>query len=265
MASDRPHYQVVFLIDLLQSKSCGSQTEDVRPSTICLTVFRVLVNLLGKIRERSEKDERQVNKACQKLKWGCKFFNSLEHKGKIERSQFKSFKLKHFEVFEKEVEKRIGQCRRAADTETTDSNVENKKRRCSLGYKAKANSPGDNVGKVLSEVFADFQWERPDLMSPGRPHRRKGKPARWGRAGLNSSRDESANGARYVRNLLFILSNCPNNEERLKSFCGKKCIDGDVFLDSVLTTAMIDKLRGNLRLDLFWIDTGGRSVENVCC
>jgi hypothetical protein len=63
--------------------------------------------ILSYLSFENRNNEGQKRPKASSLKWGYKFFDSRSHSLKVEKYSFKELKLKHFEEFEREIQKRI--------------------------------------------------------------------------------------------------------------------------------------------------------------
>lgn len=206
--------QIALLIDTHVENIELSQLSSISNS-ISLTAFRLLHFLAAKFEKKGiEKISKQSHTS---VKWGFKFFNSRSYVTRIEQHRLRDFKLRYFEEFENEVQRRIenkAQCLEAV-------------RKC---------TPCECLSKALTELLSDFQWERPDITSPVRGRKKKKE--------------------KTVRNFVIIFTGCPKSTFELKSFTGKQVPDFEVFLDCLLPPALYHQFCNVSQLSLNWIDVG---------
>ncbi|KAL5004697.1 hypothetical protein ScPMuIL_018153 [Solemya velum] len=246
--------KVVFLVDVNpQNRSTcrsSSSTESVnnniiekRAHAISLSSFRLLNYLSTYFDSDFLVGETRKHAIKNTMKWGFKFFNSNLHISKIESHSFKDFKLRHFEEYENEIEKRL----RKQYEETLASYKLSKNSRHAGNQPNKGKTPSHYLGDVLKEVMYDFQWE-PEI---GTPVRRR-KPAR------RSSEHQDNNGTFCC---VFLFASCPRTESELREFAGKKVLDEEILIDSIMSPDVLSKFKDMFKLSLFWIDTLSIDVE----
>lgn len=228
MHTQPQNIQVVFLIDVNRNINGTGGENDVQETTnrIKLSTFRLLDKLSAEVSLFSV----SKNSKSKPLKWGYKFFSSSSHNSKIEQHNLKDFKLRYFEEFENEVERRF--------EEDFKRQLEAARKNVQTPLKSTSSSC---LMKALTEILYDFQWEMPDLMSPV-----KGRKRMKNAKGKDLSRS---------RNYVFLFSDCPKTQLNLRKFAGKKVIDDSVLLDSVMPPSLFHKFSYSHGLRLFWIDT----------
>lgn len=223
--------QIVFLIDVNENHT-NSDRNDFASSkivnTICLSALRLLLYFAST--NEGLLSGRSSNNKCKQssLKWGFKFYNSSHHHSRIGGHVLRDFKLRYFEEFENEIERKFEETQNEKRTE-------------------KKHVPSDCLRKALMEVIYDFQWEKPDITSPVKPTR-KSRTSR----GLKPALSEDVKNSE--RNLVFLFSKFPQNQSVLRQFAGKKVIDADVCLDSFMPQSLRNEFYGLYQLRLFWID-----------
>ena len=185
-------------------------------NSICLTAFRLLHFLVAKFEKRGIEKSSKLSHTA--VKWGYKFFNSRSYATRIEQHRLRDVKLKYFEEFENEVQRRI----------------ENKVQ-C-LESAVKKIKPCDCLSKALTELLSDFPWERPDITSPIKGRKKKKETNR-------------------TTNLVVLFTTCPKSAQDFKLFTGKQVPDFEIFLDSVLPPALFHQFCNVSQLSLNWIDT----------
>ena len=208
--------QIAFLIDSHVDKYNVNQLSSLT-NAINLTGFRLLQFLSAKFEKKGiDRISKQSHTA---IKWGYKFFSSRSCATRIEQHRFRDFKLKYFEEFENEVQRRL----------------ENKPQCLNLAVKKVR--PSECLSKALTEILSDFPWERPDITSPIRGRKKKKETS-------------------IVTNVVVLFARCPKNASELKSFTGKQVPDSEVFLDSLLPSALFHQFCDVNQLSLYWIDIG---------
>ena len=208
--------QIAFLIDSYVENKNTNQLSSLA-NAINLTGFRLLHYLSAKFEKKGL--DRISKQSHTTVKWGYKFFNSTSCATRIEQHRFRDFKLKYFEEFENEVQRRL-------ETQPQCLNLAVKKVR-----------PSECLSKALTEILSDFPWERLDITSPIRGRKKK---------------KESS----LVKNIVILFARCPKSSSELKTFTGKRVPDSEVFLDSLLPPALFHQFCDVNQLSLYWIDIG---------
>ncbi|XP_070619595.1 treslin [Erythrolamprus reginae] len=167
-------HNVVFLLDTADS---------AEKDHLHLGVLRIL-NFLG------------CKFGLAKVRWDFKFFNSVGIRGRASRvGSFRALGSRSWEDFEEELEARFG------------------KRSCPPG------SPGQTprstvVRNILKETLLDYQWERPEIVSPTKPVLRNQKNK------LSVIVDNPLAQSIHVgfANAIFVFSPCPHSRRELWQF-----------------------------------------------
>ena len=133
--------KVVFLIDTITEQDNAESLIQLSNS-ICLSCLRLLLFFSSEAEKGGKTKKSRVSQTG--VKWGYKFFSSKSVRTKIEFHKFLEFKLKYFEEFENEVQRRF------------DTNV-------NIVSTVK---PAISLSKALTELLSDFPWEGPDISSP---------------------------------------------------------------------------------------------------
>lgn len=214
--------QIVFLIDT--ELNDNNESSEVLRNSICLSCIRLLSHLSSHLDKNGPTRKSKQNN--QKLKWSFKFFNSRTNHARIETHKLYDFKLRYFEQFENEVQKRF-------------QNVNQKREFTSKTFK-----PVDSLNKAFTEILADFKWETPDFWSPV-----KGKKFR------KENRDKG--------NLVVLFTKCPKNFLNLKEFTGKRVLDEEIFLNSLFPNTLFEQFCKISKLNLYWIDTHSSNTNVV--
>ena len=209
--------QIALLIDTYVDDTDLNQLPAVS-NAISLTAFRLLHFLSAKFEKKGFEKTSKLSHTA--VKWGYKFFNSRSFVTRIEQHRLRDFKLKYFEEFENEIQRRL----------------ENKPQ-C-LEKAVKKIKPCECIAKALTELLSDFPWERPDITSPVRGRKRKKEVD-----------------SRNTCNLAVLFTRCPKSGPELKLFTGKQVPDTEVFLDSLLSPALFHQFCNITQLSLSWIDT----------
>ena len=208
--------QVVFLIDT-DIEHCYSSNITKLSNSVCLGCLRILHHL------SSQNDKgglvRKSKLQHTLVKWSYKFFSSKAFATKIETHKFYDFRLKYFEEFENEVQRRF----ELSETE------KNKLSTC---------CPSDSIHLALMQLLADFQWENTDILSP-----------------VKGKRSRKSNKTSNNQNLVVLFSKCPKTTSELKLFCGKQVPDSDVFLDALLPGSLHQQFCNINHLKLYILDT----------
>ncbi|XP_069136972.1 treslin-like [Argopecten irradians] len=220
--------QLVFLVDVNKNNydsypnDPGSSQKYV--NTICLSALRLLVYFAsesdGFLSNKSSKSKSKQSS----LKWGFKFFNSSHHYSRVGGHILRDFKLRYFEEFENDLERKF-------EESFSERNPE------------KTHVASDCLRKALMEIIYDFQWEKPDITSPVKFRR--------------NSMVNRENVVSQNNNLVFVFSRFPENPSSLRKFAGKRVIDADICLDLFMPQSLHREFHGLYQLQLFWIDCFG--------
>lgn len=228
--------QAVFLIDTF-IENLPTNYEQVIEE-YCKTISLSTLRILSYLSLENRNNEGQKRPKAASLKWGYKFFNSRCHSLKVEKYSFKELKLKHFEEFEREIQRRMKilvknslKSESIYQSKTISKKTDNKM------------SPCDCFNRTLSELIDDYEWETPDLFSPIKCRKLKKR-----NESKNLVKDSSGN-------FVFLFSICPKSTTSLRQFVKKKVLDSSVFLDSLMPASLFSKFCEELKLKLFWIDT----------
>nr|XP_006811407.1 PREDICTED: uncharacterized protein LOC102806922 [Saccoglossus kowalevskii] len=176
------NYQIVFLLDLLNSAQKDSNEVDIVKNAAALksTVLKILSFFAGK---RGTADS---------LKWG---YSYISEKLYVQRYEFKEFKLKQFEEFEQDVEHKI------QDLSTKEANTI------------------ETLSSALKIVSQNFCWDQPDLSSPVR---RKPKTYFTQNKKTRKQNSVNEIPVTKQRNIVFVVAPCPDSEHMLQQFVGSK-------------------------------------------
>lgn len=207
--------QIVFLIDT-NVEECFTENCGFLSNCISLSCLRLLHTLSANVEKRGLAKSTKLHHSP--IKWSYKFFSSKSYGSKIEPHRLYDFKLKYFEEFENEIQRRF-------ENNSTSVNA------------SKASKPCDMLHLALMQLLADFQWENPDITSPVKGRRPKKE--------VNS----------HHKNLALIFTKCPKNSMQMKQFCGKQVPDTEVFIDSLLPGNLLDQFHSMTKINLHWIDT----------
>lgn len=245
MTQQSQHAKVVFLVDVNPQpvESVNNNVIENRAHAISLSSFRLLNYLSTYFDSDFLVGETKKYAVKNSIKWGFKFFNSSLHISKIESHSFQDFKLRHFEEYENEIERRL----QKQFEETASSCKRSKKNTCRRSQSYKGKTPSQYLGDVLKEVMYDFQWE-PEI---GTPVRRK-KSARY-------SADIPDNNG--TLSCVFLFASCPKSESELREFAGKKVLDEEILIDSIMSPDVLSKFKDLFKLSLFWVDTFPMGTE----
>eukprot|EP00111_Clytia_hemisphaerica_P004218 TCONS_00012045-protein len=149
--------------------------------------------------------------------WGYKFFNSLKQEQKYgcKRYPFLDFTTQHFDVFEKEL-----------------YSIQTDNDGCSVDL----NNFGQNLRITLTDLLADFHWERPELLSPSK----KGQA-------LDSIED--------VSNFVYLFTLAPRDSELDQYFKLKKKCNQNQLLEKFIPKSLYIKFVRELRIKLNWVES----------
>ena len=154
--------RIVFLIDRYQGDNHDTLNKII--ANINLSCLRILSYY---------KHSCCIKGGKSSIRWGYKFFNSSKHQRsyRYKQCQFLEYATGNFDKFENELYEGI------CSDETTLSQQNQR--------------PGERLKVALTEIITDFQWDRPELFSPGKL---------W----------KDGNYENEQNNLLFLFTNCPS-------------------------------------------------------
>lgn len=210
--------QVVFLIDT-NIEECYTENNTSLSNYISLSCLRILHTLSANEEKRGY--AKTTKFLHTPIKWSYKFFNSNSFGTKIESHRFYDFKLKYFDEFENEIQRRF------------ESSLAKSKDVASVSQSKSC----DILNLAFMQLLSDFHWENPDITSPvkGRRTRKDGHSQR--------------------NNYAVVFTKCPKNPAQLKQFCGKQVPDFEVFRDSLFPGNLLEQFHSVSKLNLHWIDT----------
>ncbi|XP_050403068.1 uncharacterized protein LOC126819204 [Patella vulgata] len=238
MEGSPKRFQTVFLIDIAAFRNYDSNDNSSKllhlHKSVALSSFRILHYFHSESRYYNC-DEYGRQTDC--VKWSFKLFDSSVYKVGRKLSNFREFKLRYFEEFEKELENCV--------SKLLKSNSPPKCREANR--KTRNPCAADNLSKALNEVLYDFQWEIPEFLSP-----LKGQKQR-----------QMSKLSAQSNNFVFLYSCMPRNNLDLRLFCGKKVIDEDVFMDSFMSQSLYKMFHLTSKLSLYWIDTHLKPQSSV--
>uniref|UniRef100_H3BCK8 TOPBP1 interacting checkpoint and replication regulator n=1 Tax=Latimeria chalumnae TaxID=7897 RepID=H3BCK8_LATCH len=222
---------LVFLID----SAYGSQSAGAAAPNLVRLGSLKLLNYFG------------CKYGFEKVRWGFKFFDSLQAKSKLSRaSDFRELKEKHLEEFERELGRR---CQQAGEKRLQDVG--------SLPCRAVV------IQNALKETLLDYQWDRPDITSPTKATLRtsRRRPVLHGIGEASSSLMEDDLASRN-QNVLFLFHPCPHSRSELERFgsVGSPGFDdGELFCSQQLLEKLLPPKVQDLLLQqkivLHWVDT----------
>ena len=234
MSAKNDSYRIVFLVDvecLLKCSGCchtRRKCQEAHQRLVGLTTRSILL-LLTYYSGRTLDQTKH-------LQWSYKLYNTESRKG---CQNFKDFDLKSFEYLENDLRSVISAHRcQSVDGETT---------RGPGGIEEEAEeAPRCKLRRGLTEILHDFQWDRPDIMSPvKRRHSLRRRTSLGGPLGEDC-------GPRQL-NLVFLFSGCPRTLGDALSFAD--CTDnGWLLLHAFLPKQVYQKFRQGLNISLFWVD-----------
>ena len=162
------------------------------------------------------------------LLWGYKFYSSRSYRkgGPYRKHQFLDYTTENFDKFETELYERF--------SKTTKIN-ENKKLHS-----------GEKLKTALTELLSDFQWDRPELISPGK------------RRGGSFTLSES-----NTINFVFLFSYCPVSNPNDCTYFQQKYTDASSFIDTLFPNMLYTKFANHLKIGFCWVDTACSIMKTV--
>lgn len=146
--------------------------------------------------------------------WGYKFFTSIKHQtsNRYKQGEFLEYSTNNFDKFENELID--GVC-----YDVPEKNV----------------LPGEKIKMALTDLITEFQWDRPELFSPGKI---------W-----KSGNNHNANN----NNMIFLFTNCPSSFD---TFFNNSYEDDKAFIQCMFPDVLYTKFVKHCKLRLCWVDTG---------
>lgn len=211
-------FQVLFLIDLNPSFWRPRYSAKDATSAVVLCALKVLSYF-------NDYGRRQLST----LRWGYQFFSSKTLSHHIERREFKEFATVVFEEFENDVSKMFNDC--FSQNHTTDRGEA-----CT-----KPPAGAKNISCAFANATHDFQWDGPDTSSP-----------------LTSRQTPRNIINRKIRNIVFLLSDCPCDDASIEEFTGESLsalisLEG---LKNILIPSVLHKELKKHDICLQWVSTG---------
>ena len=229
MATDK--VQVVFMADTaLPPGEPDSVHQHCR--SLCLAAIRILLYL----------SQFPIKEHLNRVLWNFKLFSS-------ERVECSAKTWQFHENRSEIIEKFFQKLRESFESHNTATNLRN--------GNTSFQKPVKLVYNALAAIIQDFVWDAPEIMSPVRLMKRRGrlhgKKAPTGLKSRNSEEDRE-------RNIIFILSSCPVNEADLKRFCyGSKFKQDPVSMatikEQLFPPALLTQL-STKGIAVHWVHTG---------
>lgn len=232
--------QIVFLIDSNPSFWGSNCSLEDTSNAIRLCVLKILTYFSNNGRGKRSN-----------LRWGYKFFNSRTLSHQFERHEFKDFSVEVFEEFETEVSKKLNESFAQQSQESLNKLEQNEPDGEEDSSFGKPPAGVKCISCALTNVVHDFQWERPDISSPVRS-------TRGNNTLLHGNRSKT-------RNVMFLLSGCPCDDESFSNFTGEtssslRTFDG---VKNILMPSMLFKEFKQRHICLHWVNIGNAQQEVI--
>lgn len=236
-ASHESCQQIVFLIDSNPSFWGSNYSAEDAAKAIRLCVLRVLTYFSDYARGKRSN-----------LRWGYKFFDSRSLSHQFERHEFKEFLVNVFEEFEDQVLKRLNE----SFAQQANAFEQKEQDGGELTSFSKPPAGARCISCAFTNAVHDFQWERPDISSP----------VRRTRGNNNSLYHDNRT---KTRNVMFLLSGCPCNDESISEFTGENSSSFETLegLKSIVMPSVLYKEFKERRICLQWVNTGNCQQEKV--
>ena len=245
MASDK--VQVVFMVDTSLPRSASSLEQHYR--SLCLATVRMLLYL-------SQFPSREH---LNRVIWNYKLFNSERAEKSTKTCQFHENRSEHIERFFQQLHESFEK----SESATAQSNH-------TLGtLSQKPQKPVRLIYSVLADVVQDFIWDAPEIRSPIRPRKRR-KIVRTKAAAASSSLNANESGC--DKNMVIILSSCPESAQEIRKFCygpliieeaGEVPVTVATVVEQLLPPALLTQLSSK-NIAVHWVHTGTRTEARDC-
>lgn len=216
-------YNVVFAIDVDYRSEDLNFSSELEQDYLKQWIIRVLLALGSKY-------------GFEKVRWGYRFFHSRSVKsaGLITRgTHFKELQEKAFSDFEGELQLKFD----AIKDPTNDDNTLH-------------SSPAICLQNTLKEILLDFQWDRPDITSPTKLTSRSRRSSRTS-TNISLTEDDILC---QDRNLVFVISKCPQTCRQLAEFLSLSSTDNHKDLSDLVLPKRLTNMILHRKVLLHWVD-----------
>ena len=180
------------------------------------------------------------SKTKEGIYWGFKFYSSVRTSIKYSNCQFYDYSLNDFENFESELDKRLSKDARIKGHKNTKS-------------KTDFNFAAGHLSRAFAELVSEFQWERPDFLSPQKATIKSRKKGNSVPLATQSLADANSN---YT----FLFTPCPwccRDRIDVNYFdTGKFPETKDSLKDAFAPESLYKKITQTCKIGLYWVDTG---------
>jgi len=205
-------FQVIFLIDLNPASWRPRYSAKDASSAVVLWALKVLTYF-------NDYGKRKLST----LRWGYQFFSSRTLSHHIEGRDFKEFTTVVFEEFGNYVSKKFNDC--FSQNHTID-----RREACT-----KLPAGAKNISCAFANATHDFQWDGPDTSSP-----------------LSSRQTQRNIISRKIRNIVFLLSDCPNHDASIE----ESALISQEGLKNILIPSVLHEELKRHDICLQWVSTG---------
>ena len=205
-------FQVIFLIDLNPASWRPRYSAKDASSAVVLWALKVLTYF-------NDYGKRKLST----LRWGYQFFSSRTLSHHIEGRDFKEFTTVVFEEFGNYVSKKFNDC--FSQNHTID-----RREACT-----KLPAGAKNISCAFANATHDFQWDEPDTSSP-----------------LSSRQTQRNIISRKIRNIVFLLSDCPNHDASIE----ESALISQEGLKNILIPSVLHEELKRHDICLQWVSTG---------
>ncbi|XP_029992271.1 treslin [Sphaeramia orbicularis] len=171
-----------------------------------------------------------------KVRWGYKFFQSTSSRnGRLisRGSDFRELCHRSFEDFEMDFDSRF-----------------DIKDKVFPGQQKQPANPSVSVQNALKEALLDFEWDRPDITSPTKLSMRPRRPSQV----VKSSISKEGEGSGNWRNLLFVVSECPQSWTQMEDYLSMSTSRTTTDVPELIISRGLQDMLVQRQVVLHWMD-----------
>uniref|UniRef100_A0A673ABI2 Treslin N-terminal domain-containing protein n=1 Tax=Sphaeramia orbicularis TaxID=375764 RepID=A0A673ABI2_9TELE len=181
-----------------------------------------------------------------KVRWGYKFFQSTSSRnGRLisRGSDFRELCHRSFEDFEMDFDSRF-----------------DIKDKVFPGQQKQPANPSVSVQNALKEALLDFEWDRPDITSPTKLSMRPRRPSQV----VKSSISKEGEGSGNWRNLLFVVSECPQSWTQMEDYLSMSTSRTTTDVPELIISRGLQDMLVQRQVVLHWMDAALHDQVSAC-